>query len=123
LVEKVNGPVVEKRTAEITGDWKVENPGNVLSFKLFLRGSVLFSGEGHVLSEKKIWIKHYLWDNLTCPVGRNKRDLRASHRQRPRDSTHRSLLQIKSTMISGDRPSLPDFVQLYFQKTRSYHLG
>jgi len=26
-VEKVSGPVVEKRSAEITGDWKIENSG------------------------------------------------------------------------------------------------
>jgi hypothetical protein len=26
-VEKVTGPIVEKRSAEITGEWKIENSG------------------------------------------------------------------------------------------------
>jgi hypothetical protein len=26
-VERVSGPIVEKRSAEITSDWKIENPG------------------------------------------------------------------------------------------------
>ena len=27
LVEKVNGPIVERRSTEITAEWKIENPG------------------------------------------------------------------------------------------------
>ena len=27
LVERVSGPMIEKRSVEITADWKIENPG------------------------------------------------------------------------------------------------
>lgn len=34
LVEKVSGPVVEKRSAEITADWKIENSGKPAKSKM-----------------------------------------------------------------------------------------
>ena len=44
-MEKVSGSIVEKRTAEITRDWKIENSGKNISdiiFDLFLN-KCLFS--------------------------------------------------------------------------------
>ncbi|CAF3634388.1 unnamed protein product [Adineta steineri] len=39
LVEKVNGPIVEKRSAEITGDWKIENSAMIKVIATLLRNS------------------------------------------------------------------------------------
>jgi hypothetical protein len=35
LVEKVSGPIVEKRSVEITSDWKIENPCKTILFISF----------------------------------------------------------------------------------------
>ncbi|CAF3766606.1 unnamed protein product [Rotaria sordida] len=39
LVEKVSGPVVEKRSVEITSDWKIENPTMIKVIATLLRNS------------------------------------------------------------------------------------
>ncbi|CAF4288942.1 unnamed protein product, partial [Adineta steineri] len=39
LVEKVNGPIVEKRSAEITSDWKIENSAMIKVIATLLRNS------------------------------------------------------------------------------------
>ncbi|CAF1181559.1 unnamed protein product [Rotaria sp. Silwood1] len=39
LVEKVSGPIVEKRSVEITSDWKIENPAMIKVIATLLRNS------------------------------------------------------------------------------------
>ncbi|CAF4275951.1 unnamed protein product, partial [Rotaria sp. Silwood2] len=39
IVEKVSGPIVEKRSVEITSDWKIENPAMIKVIATLLRNS------------------------------------------------------------------------------------
>lgn len=45
LVERVSGPMVERRSTEITAEWKIENPGKTMKINGNERNFLFFSDD------------------------------------------------------------------------------